>query len=124
MALKRILGSAVRHPVATTGMVLGVAKGSVGVVRRVVRGESPFPTTSEQEPTEQEQAPEPTESTTSTATVREPEVVLLEPEDRDLPEPVVIHAVDEEPGPAADPDEHVEVEEELVWTSESEARPE
>jgi hypothetical protein len=120
MALKRIVGTAVRHPLATTGMVLGVAKGTLGVVQRLVRHDNPGSSTDEGVPQESSTAPE---AAVATETVREPEVVLIEPEDRDLPEPIVIEAVDE-PEPAIDPEGHVELEEELVWTSESEGRPE
>lgn len=111
MALSRMLGTAVRHPLASTALAVGVAKGTLGVVRRLARGERPVPPTAEEVPT-----PVPT------PTVGEPEVVPLEPEDRDLPEPVVIHAEDD-PEPVADPEGHVELEEELVWTSESSTPP-
>ncbi len=57
--------------------------------------------------------------TTTTTTEREPEVVLPQTDTRDLPEPVVIHAEDDEPETVIDYDGHVDLEEELVWTSES-----
>jgi hypothetical protein len=114
MALTRILGSAVRHPLATTALVAGVAKGSLVVVRRLARGENPLSPADQDAPAAASEPAGPVES------VPEPQVVLLEPEDRDLPEPVVIHA-EPEPEPVVDPEGHVELEEELVWTSESSA---
>ena len=118
MALKRIVGSAVRHPLASTAVVVGVAKGTVTVVRRLVGGQDPLapthPDTSQESPTSPEAA-------VATETVKEPEVVPLEPEDRDLPEPVVIYAEDDEPEPA--PEVDLDQEDELVWTSESTAPP-
>ena len=45
------------------------------------------------------------------------------PSIRDLPEPVVIYAEDDEPAPVIDPEGHVDLEEELVWTSESSGAP-
>ena len=111
MALKRIVGTAVRHPFATTGMVLGVAKGTISVVRRLVRPADPWSSTDEV-------------TSVPTATEREPEVVVPRPEPRDLPEPVVIYAEDDEPEPVVDPDGHVDLDEELVWTSESPRSPE
>ena len=116
MALKRIVGTAVRHPLATTGMVLGVAKGTLSVVQRLVRHDNPWTATDEVPPSEPATS---SGAPVATETVKQPEVVPLEPEDRDLPEPVVIHAEDESPEPVVDPEGHVEVEEELVWTSES-----
>ena len=121
MAIKRIVGTAVRHPIATTGMVFGVAKGTLGVVRRVVRGQGPWASVTDEPPVSEQ--PPTAAPTTAPATEREPEVVLPDPADRDLPEPVVIEALDDEPTPAPDPEGHVEVEEELVWTSESTAPP-
>ena len=118
MAIKRIVGTVVRHPLATTALVAGVAKGSLSVVRRLAHGETPWTTTDEVTP-----PPTSPEAAVPVETVREPEVVPLEPENRDLPEPVVIYAEDDEPELAPDPDGHVEVEEELVWTSESSAPP-
>lgn len=118
MALKRIVGTAVRHPFATTGMVLGVAKGTISVVQRLVRHDDPWSSTDEVPPAESSTSPE---AAVATETVKEPEVVLLEPEDRDLPEPVVIYAADDEPEPVVDPNGHVDLDEELVWTSESSA---
>ena len=116
MALKRIVGTAVRHPFATTGMVLGVAKGTISVVRRLVRHDDPWSSTDEVPPAESSTSPE---AAVATGTVKEPEVVGLKPEDRDLPEPVVIYADDEEPDAVIDYDGHVDLDEELVWTSES-----
>ena len=115
MALKRIVGTAIRHPLASTAAVVGVAKGTIVVVRRLVGGENPLSHSDEETPAD----PTAPEAAVPTETVKEPEVVPLEPEDRDLPEPVVIEAVDEDPEPAPDPEGHVELEEELVWTSES-----
>ena len=122
MALKRIAGSVIRHPLATTALVAGVAKGAVGAARKLARGENPL-TSSDDETSpgstssDATQSPAPTEATSAPKPAPEPEVVPLEPEDRDLPEPVVIYADDEpEPTPTTD---HVEVEEELVYTSES-----
>ena len=116
MVIKRILGTAVRHPIATTGLAVGVAKGTLGVVRRVVRGQSPLPAA----PSPAESRPEPAAPTAPTAVEREPEVVRPDPIERDLPEPVVIEALDDD-APTPDPEGHVELEEELVWTSESSA---
>lgn len=115
MALKRIVGTAVRHPLASTALVVGVAKGTLGVVRRVLGGDHLSSSASEASP----QA----EPVVETESVREPEVVPADAVDRDLPEPVVIEAIDEEPEPAPDYSGHVELEEELVWTSESSGPP-
>ena len=116
MALKRIVGTAVRHPLATTGMALGVAKGTISVVQRLVRRDNPWTSTDEVPPSEPATS---AEAAVATETVTKPAVVPLEPEDRGLPEPVVIEAQDEQPEPVIDPEGHVELEEELVWTSES-----
>jgi hypothetical protein len=123
MALKRILGTAVRHPLATTAAVAGVAKGTLTVVHRLVRRENPWSSADEVLASSPET---PVASTTEQpAAEREPEVVLPDPLERDLPEPVVIEAVDDAPtAPAStDPEGHVELEEELVWTSESSGPP-
>ena len=108
MALKRILGSAVRHPLASTALVAGVAKGTLVVVQRLFRGDDPWAAT--------DQVP-----ATATTTGSPTEPAQVAPEDRDLPEPVVIYADDEEPGTVIDYEGHVDLEEELVWTSESSA---
>lgn len=137
MALTRIIGTAVRHPVATTGTVLGVAKGTLGVVRRLAHGENPLtsPAQPTEAPVDEESSTSPTTTTTTSSgptgpravaeespAEREPEVVLLDPANRDLPEPIVIVAEDE-PEPTPDLEDHIEVEEELVWTSESSGPP-
>lgn len=109
MALKRILGSAVRHPLASTALVAGVAKGTLVVVQRLFRGDDPWAAT--------DQVPA-TPATTGSVT----EPARAAAEDRDLPEPVVIHA-DPDPEPTPDYTGHVDLEEELVWTSESSAPP-
>jgi len=106
--MKRILGSAVRHPLASTALVAGVAKGTLVVVQRLFRGDDPWAST--------DQVP-----ATPATTVPATEPVQAAVEERDLPEPVVIYAVDEEPDTVIDYDGHVDLEEELVWTSESSA---
>ena len=111
MALKRILGTAVRHPLAATALVAGVAKGTLTVVQRLFKSDDPWSSTDEV-------------TSVPTATEREPEVVVPRPEPRDLPEPVVIYADDDEPETVVDPDGHVDLDEELVWTSESPRSPE
>jgi hypothetical protein len=120
MALKRIVGSAVRHPLATTALVAGVAKGTISVVQRLFRGDDPWSST-DQVTSTATTAGAATEPATGPPT--EPEVVLPRPEERDLPEPVVIYAEDEEPDTVIDYEGHVDLEEELVWTSESSAPP-
>jgi hypothetical protein len=116
MALKRIVGSAVRHPLATTALVAGVAKGTISVVQRLFRGDDPWSTTDQVTSTATTTGP-------GTESAPEPEVVLPRPEERDLPEPVVIYAEDEEPDTVIDYEGHVDLEEELVWTSESSGPP-
>lgn len=124
MALTRMLGSAVRHPLAAAALGVGLAKGGVEVARRLVH-----PGTHDSAPAP-EAAPEAAASTApetapeSPSGPPEPEVVLAPvPEPDELAEPVVIHADDQapaEPAPAAD----LQAEDELVWTSESTTQPE
>jgi hypothetical protein len=112
MALKRIVGTAVRHPLATTATVVGVAKGTISVVQRLVRGNDPWTSTDQVTPAS-------TTTERESEVVPEPQVVLPDTDARDLPEPVVIYADDEEPETVIDYEGHVDLEEELVWTSES-----
>ena len=69
MALKRILRTAVRHPLATTATVVGVAKGTISVVQRLVRGNDPWTSTDQVTPAPTEA---PTDAQTEAQTEREP----------------------------------------------------
>lgn len=107
MALKRIVGTVVRHPIATTALVAGVAKGTAEVIGRVARGRSPL-APAPSEPVNAPVVPETVEQVVETAA-----------DGHDLPEPVVIYAEDT-PEPTPEPEvDHIETEDELVWTSES-----
>ena len=114
MAFTRILGTAVRHPLASAALVTGVAKGTLVVVRRLARGEVPIKATDlpAERATPRDAAP------AEPAAPAAPAAPQPRGGDRVVPEPVVIHA-DPDPEPTPDYTGHVELEEELVWTSES-----
>lgn len=109
---------AARHPVSTASVAAGLVKGTVDAGVSLVRHHHADDTAPADTPVEQE-ASLATEVESEPTAPPKPEVVAFDPEPDDLPEPIVIEAL---PDPEPEPEPvHIAVEEEVVWTSESEA---